>query len=140
MVAANVAMCLQFLKKKASLSPFASVVQDPEALGWHSKHRRKVWLQTSIPKPDPRSLSEFSWNQRRAADRLISPDLSLSIVKLLGPGGEYIVEAPGAEHEGHLDWPCTIPHPRSQSPLRCYSYHRLLKGTLAAPARALFPI
>src|SRR5205807_5258513 len=50
--------------------------------------------------PDPRALSEFL-EQRRVADPVHFPDLSLSMVKLLGPG-EYLVEAPGAEHEGHF--------------------------------------
>jgi len=45
-------------------------------------------------------LSQFL-DQRQAADPAHFPDLSLSAVKLLGPG-EYIVEKPGAEREGHF--------------------------------------
>ncbi len=52
------------------------------------------------PDPDPRALSEFL-TRRRAADPLRFPDLSLSVVKLLGPG-EYAVQRPGAEAEGHF--------------------------------------
>jgi len=68
MVAANVAMA-QFLKEKAPC-PFVAW-SGPRSAGWHSKHRRKVWLQTSI-EPDPRSLSEFL-DQRRAADPVHFP-------------------------------------------------------------------
>jgi exoribonuclease-2 len=43
--------------------------------------------------PDSRGLEEFLIKER-AADPLTFPDLSLSIIKLMGPG-EYIAEAPG---------------------------------------------
>src|SRR5216684_3552159 len=55
---------------------------------------------TLPPAPDPQVLSSFL-GQRQAADPAHFPDLSLSIVKLLGPG-EYMVEPPGAKHEGHF--------------------------------------
>src|SRR5947209_14559222 len=50
--------------------------------------------------PDPRSLSDFM-TRRRAADPGAYPELSLAILKMLGPG-DYIVEAPGLEQEGHF--------------------------------------
>src|SRR5205085_796368 len=50
--------------------------------------------------PDPRALAEFM-ARRRAADPGAYPELSLSILKMLGPG-DYMVEAPGLEQEGHF--------------------------------------
>jgi VacB/RNase II family 3'-5' exoribonuclease len=50
--------------------------------------------------PDARLLAQFL-ARRQAADPLRFPDLSLTIVKLLG-AGEYTVEAPGDEPAGHF--------------------------------------
>ncbi len=50
--------------------------------------------------PDAPALSAFL-ERRRAADPLHFADLSLSIVKLLGPG-EYAVKEPGVAQEGHF--------------------------------------
>ncbi|PYT03820.1 MAG: exoribonuclease II [Acidobacteria bacterium] len=50
--------------------------------------------------PDPRALSDFM-TRRRAADPGAYPELSLAILKMLGPG-DYMVEAPGLEQEGHF--------------------------------------
>jgi VacB/RNase II family 3'-5' exoribonuclease len=52
------------------------------------------------PQPDPRALSEFLKRQK-GADSLRFPDLSLTIVKLLG-SGEYVVELPGERTPGHF--------------------------------------
>ncbi len=51
-------------------------------------------------RPDSRALAEFM-TRRRQADPLRFPDLSLTIVKLLG-AGEYVVQAPGQTSEGHF--------------------------------------
>jgi exoribonuclease-2 len=50
--------------------------------------------------PDAPALSAFL-ERRRAADPLHFADLSLSVVKLLGPG-EYAVKEPGVAQEGHF--------------------------------------
>lgn len=50
--------------------------------------------------PDPKALDKFLL-ARRAAEPLTFPDLSLSVIKLLG-AGEYIVEMPGDTSVGHF--------------------------------------
>ena len=51
--------------------------------------------------PDPEGLEKFLV-QAKAADPLRFPDLSLAIIKLLGPG-EYVAEIPGDTHApGHF--------------------------------------
>ncbi len=52
--------------------------------------------------PDPEGLEKFLVKEK-AADPLRFPDLSLAIIKLLGPG-EYIAEIPGdTQTPGHFD-------------------------------------
>ena len=83
-------------------------------------------------------MSDFL-DQRKAADPAHFPDLSLSVVKLLGPG-EYIVETPGAEHEGHFGL-AVHDYTHSTAPNRRYAdlvTQRLLKATAARRRRALF--
>src|SRR5512143_2844399 len=55
---------------------------------------------TLPPKPDSRSLERFL-SQAKAADPLRFPDLSLSVIKLLG-AGEYVIEHPGGAADGHF--------------------------------------
>src|SRR6202042_2552291 len=50
--------------------------------------------------PDSKALNDFLC-ARKEADPDHFPDLSLSIVKLLGPG-EYVLERPGETSEGHF--------------------------------------
>jgi exoribonuclease-2 len=50
--------------------------------------------------PDPIALEKFLLKEK-SADPVRFPDLSLSIIKLLGPG-EYVVEIPGTDTGGHF--------------------------------------
>ncbi len=131
MVAANVAMA-QFLKEKGSLS-IRRVVRTPKRWDGIQNIAAKFGVKLAS-EPDPLALSQFL-DQRKAADPVHFPDLSLSIVKLLGPG-EYIVETPGAEHEGHFGL-AVHDYTHSTAPNRRYAdlvTQRLLKATSAAAA------
>ena len=50
--------------------------------------------------PDAAALDEFL-DERKRNDPVLFPDVSLSVVKLLG-SGEYALELPGAKGEGHF--------------------------------------
>ena len=132
MVAANVAMA-QFLREKGSLA-IRRVVRTPKR--WDGIQIIAAKFGVKLPDmPDPRALSDFL-AQRKAAAPEHFPDLSLSIVKLLGPG-EYIVEATGTEHEGHFGL-AVQDYTHSTAPNRRFAdlvTQRLLKATsTGAPA------
>jgi len=128
MVAANTAIA-RHLKEKGRLS-IRRVVRTPKR--WDRIQAIASQFGSQLPSaPDPRALSEFL-DQRKAADPLRFADLSLSVVKLLGPG-EYIVEPPGTEHEGHFGL-AVQDYTHSTAPNRRYAdlvTQRLLKAAIA---------
>jgi exoribonuclease-2 len=97
MVAANVEMA-EFLEAHGSVS-LRRVVRTPER--WDGIRRIAAEFGDSLPEePDQPSLAAFL-EKRRSADPEHFPDLSLSIVKLIG-SGEYVVERPGEDTGGHF--------------------------------------
>ena len=97
MIAANVAMA-QFLEGKGGPT-LRRVVRTPKY--WSRIVELAAELGEQLPAtPDSRSLCDFL-SRRKLADPLHFPDLSLAVVKSLGPG-EYAVQLPGEQGEGHF--------------------------------------
>ncbi len=97
MVAANTSMA-ELLEAKGVPS-LRRVVRAPER--WPLLIEKAASYGETLPdEPDPRALSDFM-SRRRAADPGAYAELSLAVLKMMGPG-DYLVEAPGLEQEGHF--------------------------------------
>jgi exoribonuclease-2 len=86
---------------------------------------------TLPPEPDPRALEKFLV-VAKGADPAGFPDLSLSVIKLLG-AGEYVLELPGAPVVGHFGL-ALRDYSHSTAPNRRFPdviTQRLLKAALA---------
>jgi exoribonuclease-2 len=128
MIAANVAMA-QFLEAKGGPS-LRRVVRTPKY--WPRIVEIAAELGEKLPAtPDSRALADFL-ARRKVADPLHFPDLSLAVVKSLGPG-EYTVQLPGEEGEGHFGL-AVQDYTHSTAPNRRYAdliTQRLVKAALA---------
>jgi exoribonuclease R len=97
MIAANQTVALTLDQKK--ISSIRRVVKTPER--WDrivelaAQHGEKLPAQ-----PDSKALNDFLV-KRKAADAEHFPDLSLAVVKLMGPG-EYVLQRPGDPEQGHF--------------------------------------
>jgi len=133
MIAANVTMAT-FLEEHAS-SSIRRVVKVPER--WDRIVAVAANLNEKLPaEPSSEALGEFL-TRRRVADPDHFPDLSLTIVKLMGPG-EYALETPGQAGTGHFGL-AVQNYSHSTAPNRRYAdlvTQRLLKGVLQGGAPA----
>jgi len=129
MIAANVAMA-QFLETK-NVPMLRRVVRTPAH--WDRIMEIARERGESLPtKPDSRALARFLI-RRKAVDPDHFPDLSLSIVKLLGPGEYTVQTAASIEESGHFGLAVTD-YTHSTAPNRRYAdlvTQRSVKATLA---------
>jgi exoribonuclease-2 len=129
MIAANVAIA-QYLAEQQR-SAIRRVVREPKR--WSRiVDIAKSYGVTLPATPDSKALADFL-AVRRQADPLRFADLSLSIVKLLGPG-EYVVDKPGPEDDqGHFGL-AAHDYSHATAPNRRYAdlvTQRLVKAAIA---------
>lgn len=131
MIAAN-AVIANFLDAKKR-SAIRRIVRKPKL--WPRIVELAHTLGTTLPAtPDASALSKFL-DARRAVDPTRFPDLSLAVIKLLGPG-EYVVEAPGEPGTGHFG--LAVPdYTHGTAPNRRYAdlvTQRLVKAAVSGAA------
>jgi len=128
MIAANTAMA-KFLDARGSAT-IRRVVKVPER--WDRIVALAAALGEALPAtPDSGALSAFL-AKRRTVDPDHFPDLSLAVVKLMGPG-VYVLEKPGQRGEGHFGL-AVHDYTHSTAPNRRYAdlvTQRLLKAVLS---------
>ncbi|HLJ25839.1 MAG TPA: RNB domain-containing ribonuclease [Candidatus Angelobacter sp.] len=97
MIAANETVARTLESKK--VSSIRRVVKTPER--WPRIVELAAKQGTQLPaQPDSKALNDFLI-KRKAADPEHFPDLSLAVVKLMGPG-EYVLQHPGDPEQGHF--------------------------------------
>jgi exoribonuclease-2 len=128
MIAANV-QTAEFLENR-NVPSLRRVVKNPQR--WNRIVAIARAFGENLPEnPDSLRLAEFL-ARRKSSDRKHYPDLSLSIIKLLG-AGEYVVQEAGADAGGHFGL-AVLDYTHSTAPNRRYVdliVQRLIKATVA---------
>lgn len=128
MISANTTMAT-FLEQRG-VGSIQRVVRSPQR--WPRIVEIAARYHYTLPQePDPLSLSKFLAS-RRKADPARFPDLSLSIVKLMGPGEYTVVRSP-EERTGHFGL-AVYSYTHSTAPNRRFAdlvVQRAVKSTLA---------
>jgi exoribonuclease-2 len=97
MIAANSVMARTL--RDAGVSSVRRIVKEPER--WpRMVDLARQYGDTLPPEPDSGALNAFLM-RRKAADPVHYPDVSLTVLKLMGPG-EYVVLRPGEPELGHF--------------------------------------
>lgn len=128
MIAANGVVARAFEAK--GLSSIRRVVKTPRRWDRIVELARQMGTQLP-PEPDPKPLHDFLCEQQKK-DPDHFPDLSLAIVKLLGPG-EYVLVRSGEVSQGHFGL-AVQDYTHSTAPNRRYAdlvAQRLLKAMIA---------
>ena len=116
--------------RENQIASIRRVVKTPKR--WDRIVELAAGLGTSLPAvPDSKALNEFLC-KRKQQDPEHFPDLSLAVVKLMGPG-EYVVERPGDPPQGHFGL-AVEDYTHSTAPNRRYAdliTQRLLKAMVA---------
>ncbi|MGA2265349.1 MAG: RNB domain-containing ribonuclease [Phycisphaerae bacterium] len=133
MIAAN-GVTARYLEAKGFAS-LRRVVRTPER--WDQIVEVAAQYGVRLPvDPDSKALAQFL-TQRKTADPVRFPDLSLTIVKLMGRG-EYAVEFPGDAAPGHFGL-AVMDYTHSTAPNRRYPdliMQRLLKAAMVGSPTA----
>jgi exoribonuclease-2 len=131
MIAANGVIARMLSESR--VSSIRRVVKTPER--WDRIVELARGLGERLPdEPDSSALAAFLL-KRKAADPIHSPDLSLAVIKLMGPG-EYVVQRPGDPDQGHFGL-AAHDYTHSTAPNRRYAdlvTQRLVKAVLARQA------
>jgi len=129
MIAANEVVARMLDSNK--VSSIRRVVKTPER--WPRIVELAAKLGGQLPSaPDSKALNDFLI-QRKAADPDHFSDLSLAVIKLMGPG-EYVLERPGDPEQGHFGL-AVQDYTHSTAPNRRFAdlvTQRLIKAVLAS--------
>ena len=128
MIAANEVMARTL--EQAGVSSIRRVVKSPER--WPRIVDLAAQYGEKLPaEADSKALDAFL-QKRKAADEVRFPDLSLAIIKLMGPG-EYVLARPGDSSSGHFAL-AAHDYTHSTAPNRRFAdlvTQRLIKAVLA---------
>jgi len=129
MIAANEVVA----RALANVSSIRRVVKTPER--WDRIVQLAAEQEGNLPaEPDSKALNNFLM-QRKAADPEHFADLSLAVIKLMGPG-EYVLERPGEPEIGHFGL-AVQDYTHSTAPNRRFAdmvTQRLIKSLLSKKA------